>query len=98
MIQRGPRYSKEEFSRRGQEIFERKIKALVQNEEPGKFVAIDIETEDFEIDSDSLAATKRLIEKHDDAQIWMRRVGFPYTFRLGTPRRIGKVQIKRTER
>ena len=40
------RYSKEEFSRRGEEIFESTIKAAVLHRNPSDFVAIDIETGD----------------------------------------------------
>lgn len=77
MTERKPRYPKEEFTRRGQEIFDRKIEAVVKDEDPFKFVAIDIETGDFEVDVNRDAAADRLTEKNPDAQIWMRRVGFP---------------------
>jgi len=38
-----PRYSKEEFARRGDEIYDRDIKPHVTAEDDGKFVVIDIE-------------------------------------------------------
>ncbi len=41
---RQPRYSKEEFARRGNEIYEHAIRPLVEGDNPGKFVALDIET------------------------------------------------------
>jgi hypothetical protein len=40
-----PRYSKEEFARRGDEIYESEICPHVEADNKGKFVAIDIETE-----------------------------------------------------
>lgn len=85
MNERKPRYSPEEFGRRGNEIFERKIAPLVNGEDPYKFIGIDIETEDFEVDENSMAATDRLVARNPDAQIFMRRVGFEYTTWFGGP-------------
>ena len=43
MVVRKPRYSKEEFARRGDEIYARAIRSLMEtNESKVKFVAIDI--------------------------------------------------------
>jgi hypothetical protein len=72
MTVRQPRYSKEEFARRGNEIYETKVRSQV---EEGKIVAIDIETGDWEIDAREIAACDRLEASHPDAQIWIVRVG-----------------------
>ena len=90
MIQK---YPLEEYSRRGQEIFERKITPLVANEPLLHFVAIDIDSEDFVVDGDEHRATNLLRERHPDAQIWMRRVGTTYTHRIGgRPRTPGRIR------
>jgi hypothetical protein len=78
-----PRYSKEEFARRGDEIYDREVQPRVKPEDRGKFVVIDIETGDYEIDSDELAAINRLFARNSDAQLWLRRVGRSYAYRLG---------------
>lgn len=78
-----PRYSEAEFARRGQEIFDRHIKPHVTTEDDGKFVAVDIETEAYEIDRDDYAATERLLSHNPDAQIWLLRVGQRTTYRIG---------------
>ena len=44
MTVRQPRYSKEEFARRGQEIYESQVRSQVEKNNQGKIVAIDIET------------------------------------------------------
>jgi hypothetical protein len=49
-----PHYSKEEFARRGDEIYQRDIRPHVEADQPGKFVVIDIETGSYEIDTDEL--------------------------------------------
>lgn len=97
MAERQPRYPRGEFGSRGQEIFERKIAPLVKDEDPYKFVGIDIDTEDFEIDEDSMAATGRLIERNPDAQIFMRRVGFPVTHWIGSRPKDDRPRFRRIE-
>jgi hypothetical protein len=72
----------EEFARRGEEIFERDIRPHVQSEDPAKFVLIDIETGDYEIDADEMTASDRLLARRPDAQVWFRRVGSPYAHRF----------------
>ena len=78
-----PRYSKEEFARRGDLIYERDIAPLVAEEHQGKFIVIDIETGAYEIDADELAASDRLLARKPDAQMWLRRVGSRYARRFG---------------
>ncbi len=78
-----PRYSKEEFARRGDEIYNRVIRPLLKKEDEGKFVVIDIETEAFEIDSDELAASDRLLSRYPNAQVWVTQVGSRYARRFG---------------
>jgi hypothetical protein len=46
-------------------------------------VLIDIETGNFEVDRDEIAASDRLLARHPDAQIWMRQVGSRYARRFG---------------
>jgi hypothetical protein len=78
-----PRYTKEEFARRGNEIYERDILPKLKAEDNGHFAAIDIETGDYEIHRDDLAATDLLFARHPDAQIWLRRIGSRYLYRFG---------------
>ena len=78
-----PRYSKEEFARRGNEIYERDVRPHLSPRDDGKFVAIDIETGSYEVDANEIAASRRLLARHPEAQIWFRQVGAPYTHRFG---------------
>ncbi|WP_017652881.1 hypothetical protein [Fortiea contorta] len=39
-----PRYSKEEFARRGDEIYESQVRPQVEADNQGKIVVIDVET------------------------------------------------------
>jgi hypothetical protein len=78
-----PRYTKEEFARRGDEIFERVVRPRVEGEDERKFVVIDIETEDFEVDADEISASDRLRARNPDGQFWARRVGSRYVYSFG---------------
>jgi N-dimethylarginine dimethylaminohydrolase len=80
---REPRYSNEEFARRGEEIYERDIFPKLGPEDQGKVVVIEIETGDYEVDKDEIAAGERLRARHPEALFWFRRVGSPYLYRFG---------------
>ena len=78
-----PRYSRDEFARRGDEIYEHELRPLLETENEGKFVAIDIETGTYEVDANELAASDRLLVRVPNAQIWLRRIGSRYAHRFG---------------
>jgi len=83
MASTGRRYSKEEFARRGDAIYERDIRPHLKPEDNGKLVAIDIETGAYEIDADEMAVIDRLYARVPDAQPWVLRVGSRYVHRFG---------------
>lgn len=78
-----PHYSKEEFARRGDELYERNVRPNIDINDEGKFVVIDIDTGDYEIDIDELDAYDRLISSHPEAQVWVMQVGSRYARRFG---------------
>ena len=78
-----PRYSKEEFARRGDEIYEREVRPRVGPSDEGKRVGMEIDTGAYEIDEDELAASDRLLARNSDAQLWITRVGSRYARRFG---------------
>ena len=83
MAVRQPRYSKEEFTQRGNALYESKIRFQVEPNYLNKIVAINIETGDFEIGDDSLSAADRLFQRLPDAQPWCIRIGTGPVHRLG---------------
>ena len=78
-----PRYSKEEFAQRGDLIYQTQIRPQVELGNEGKIVAIDRETQDFEVDASEIAACDRLEDRHPYAQIWIVRIGSRYVRRFG---------------
>jgi hypothetical protein len=86
MTVRQPRYSKEEFARRGNEIYETQVRSQVEEGNHGKIVAIDIETGAFEVADTPMVAVDRLYEREPDAQPWVIRIGHRAVFRFGSRR------------
>ena len=80
---RQPRYSKEEFARRGQTIYEQRVRPQVEEGNSGRIVAIDIETGEFEVADDPLAASDQLFARCPDAQPWLIRIGHRALHRFG---------------
>ena len=83
MVDLKPRYSKEEFARRGDEIYERDIRQKLKPDDIVKFVLIDIETGEYEIDTDEMAASDRLLARYPAAPVWMVRAGYRCVRRFG---------------
>jgi hypothetical protein len=84
MTVRQPRYSKEEFARRGDEIYESQVRHQVEEGNHGKIVAIDIETGAFEVADTPMVAVDQLYEREPDAQPWVIRIGHRAVFRFGS--------------
>jgi len=84
MTVRQPRYSKEEFARRGNEIYQSQVRTQVEAGNHGKIVAIDIETGAFEVADDTITATDHLYERVPDAQPWVIRIGYRTVYRFGS--------------
>ena len=84
MTVRQPRYSKEEFAQRGDQIYQNEIRQKVEADNHGKIVAIDIETGAFELAESPMLAVDRLYERNPDAQPWVIRIGYRAVFRFGS--------------
>jgi len=79
-----PRFSGEEIARRGKELYERQIRALVETQANiGKIVSIDIETGDYEIGEDLIATGDRLFARHPGAALCGARIGFNAVYAVG---------------
>jgi hypothetical protein len=76
-------YSPQEVESRGEVIYQQQIRDKVEEENLGKFVVIDIETGEYEIDEDDLVATKRLLAQRPGAILYGLRIGHAAAYRLG---------------
>ena len=81
-----PRRSLDELASLGGDIFQRHVQPALRPEDDGKFVAIDVETGDYEFDEDDYAAVMRLRSRIPAADVWLMRAGYPTTCRIGVGR------------
>lgn len=81
-------FRRADLARRGDEIYERDVRPKVEASHRGEFVVIDVETGEFEVDRSELTASDRLLHRLPQAQVWLKRVGYPYVRRFGPRRRI----------
>ncbi len=77
------KYSREDVATRGEAIYEQDIRPKVENESKGKYLVLDIETGEYEIDQDDLVATKRVMAKCPNGVLYGLRIGYPAAYRLG---------------
>jgi len=75
-----------ELAALGGDIFDRQVRPALRPEDDGKFVAIDVETGDHEVDSDDYAAVTRLRSRKPAADIWLMRAGYRAAYRIGVVR------------
>ncbi len=77
------RYSKAEFTRRGDALVESKVRPLLTAADADKFIALDIETGEYELDKNEMKAADRLRKRVPDAQIWLVHATLGYLHRFG---------------
>jgi hypothetical protein len=76
-------YTPKEVESRGEAIYQQQLCDKVGAQNQGKFLVIDIETGEYEIDIDDLAATKRLLARYPEAILYGLRIGSPAAYRIG---------------
>jgi hypothetical protein len=79
-----PRFSTHEIVERGRALYDQQIRQQVGKEENiGKYLIIDIETGDYEMDDDEMAASARAHARHPDGAFFGMRVGYTSSGVLG---------------
>ena len=78
-----PRYTSSEIAQRGQALYDQQIRDQIDPGAKGKFLVLNIETGDYELDADELAALRRAKVKNPDAPLYILRVGYATAYRLG---------------
>ena len=72
-----------EIVRRGQALYDNQIRPKVEAGNEGKFLVINVDTGEYEMDADDLAAAKRVKSRFPDAPLFSMRIGHPGAYRLG---------------
>jgi len=81
MTTRVPKYRMEDHARMANELYE-KIRPIIEPGNHGKILAVDVDSEDYELGDDILSTGDRLLARHPDAQMWTFRIGYPYVYRI----------------
>ena len=77
------RHSEDDFARRGDELVASNVRPNLTAADADKFVAIDIETGEYELDKNEMKAVGRLRKRLPDPQIWLVHVTLGYLHRFG---------------
>jgi hypothetical protein len=78
------KYSGEEIGQRGLEIYERRLRSLLETQENiGRIVSIDVESGDYEIGDDLVEAGRRLQQRHPNALMYGKRIGYNAVYAVG---------------
>ena len=73
----------QQIGQRGQALYYLTFKAQVEEGNRGKFLILDVNTGDYEIDAEDLTASERLLERRPDAVLFGVRIGYRVAYRLG---------------
>ena len=76
-------YSRKEIAKRGQALYEREIRDQLDAGARGKFLVLDVESGDYELDTNELTALKRARGRRPTGAFYILRVGHPTAYRLG---------------
>ena len=76
-------YQPGEIAARGEKIYQEQIKSLVYPAEKGKFLIIDVESGDYELDEKAIVASQRLRQRRPDAVNFGMKVGYVAAFHFG---------------
>ena len=75
--------SPEEIGRRGQDYYEQFLRDKLEPEHTGKFLALDVETGEYEMDADEMTAIDRARARMPDKIFYILRVGYRTADRIG---------------
>jgi len=79
-----PRYSTDEIIARGKEIYEKQLRDKLEAGNIGKFLVIDIETGEYEMDEDDLTAALRAYKKNPDGARYEMQIGYATSGTIGS--------------
>jgi hypothetical protein len=74
--------SREELARLGTEVYDRCVRPRLRPEDDGMYVAVDIESGDYEINESDYEAVTRLKARRPAADVWLERAGYPAAYKF----------------
>lgn len=74
---------KDEIYRLGESIYRQQLQQFVDTEENrGKVLVLDIDSNDFEIDADQVTASRRLRQRRPESRRYALRIGYPSLYKV----------------
>lgn len=77
------RRTPEEIARRGQAIYDQRIRPQVEATDRGKYLVLDVDSGDYEIDEDHIVASDRAAARHPGGTLYGVRIGYPVLGHIG---------------
>jgi hypothetical protein len=74
---------KGQIAEQGRRYYEEKLAKLLEPQHNGKYLVLDVDTGDYEMDQDEFAAYDRLAPRHPGKIFYAARVGQDVMFRIG---------------
>lgn len=82
----------DEVVERGKAIYEQEIRALVEADNIGKLMLVDVTTGHWEIGEDRIASARKLRALNPDAVMYGLRIGYPAAEKMGSWPRTARKQ------
>lgn len=79
----GVTYTSDEVVERGEELYQRALRDQLEHAHRGEFLVLDIETGDYEVDADEVAAVQRAVSRRPNGVRYIKRIGHAAAHRLG---------------
>ena len=78
-----PPADREAFARQAEAYYERTLRTKLEPQHKGEYLVLDVESGDYELDADEMAAIDRARAKHPDRLFYILRVGYPAAVFIG---------------
>jgi len=72
-----------QLARRGQAYYDQHLRAKLEPAHRGEFLYLDVETGEYELDADEVAAMERATANHPNSVFYILRVGYPASVYIG---------------
>jgi hypothetical protein len=78
-----PLYGADETVQRAEDIYNQSIRPLVEAHHKGRYIAIDVDTSEYEIGDDYHTAAHIVLSRRPGASVAVLRIGYPAVGRIG---------------
>ena len=78
-----PQYSADEAVDRAEEIYHQRLRSQVEAGNLGRYIAIDVDSGEYEMGDDYHAAARVLLNRNPDAALAVLRIGYAAVGRIG---------------